>query len=104
MPVAMETMAFSTFSGLREYGEVESDLHLLEGQGDRAVKPKNYRTDGARIKDADEEQRKQHVIAACEEAYDMLYKQDAVDAVELATRRRICWNRINCCMSSIRLI
>jgi beta-aspartyl-peptidase (threonine type) len=51
------------------------------------VKPKIIVHGGARSKDADEALRKQDVIAACEEAYDMLHEHDAVDAVELAISR-----------------
>lgn len=48
------------------------------------LKPKIVVHGGSRSQEADEEKRKQDVIAACEEAYEVLQSQDAV---ELAIRR-----------------
>jgi beta-aspartyl-peptidase (threonine type) len=51
------------------------------------VTPKVIVHGGARSQITDETARRQDVIAACEEAYEILRRQSAVDAVELAVRR-----------------
>ncbi|MGD8833409.1 MAG: isoaspartyl peptidase/L-asparaginase family protein [Desulfobacteraceae bacterium] len=51
------------------------------------MKPKIIVHGGARNQEADEAERRQDVIAACEEAYEVLQEKGAVDAVELAVRR-----------------
>jgi beta-aspartyl-peptidase (threonine type) len=51
------------------------------------MKPKIIVHGGARSQELDEAKRQQDVITACEEAYEMLQRQNAVDAVELAIRR-----------------
>jgi L-asparaginase / beta-aspartyl-peptidase len=51
------------------------------------VKPKIIVHGGARNREADEGNRKQDVITACEEAYEVLRRKNSVDAVELAIQR-----------------
>jgi beta-aspartyl-peptidase (threonine type) len=51
------------------------------------MKPKIIVHGGARSQEVDEAKRQQDVITACEEAYEVLQRQNAVDAVELAIRR-----------------
>lgn len=51
------------------------------------MKPKIIVHGGARNQGTDETKRMQDVKAACEEAYEVLKRQNAVDAVELAIRR-----------------
>ncbi|MGD9046006.1 MAG: isoaspartyl peptidase/L-asparaginase, partial [Desulfobacterales bacterium] len=49
--------------------------------------PKIIAHGGARSGESQEAERRKDVIAACEEGYDVLRKQGAVDAVELAIKR-----------------
>jgi beta-aspartyl-peptidase (threonine type) len=68
--------------------------------GYNQVKPKIIAHGGAHSKDTDEATRKQDVIAACEEAYEVLQRQNAVDAVELAIRRLEASKHLNAGVSS----